>query len=501
MYHILVAEDSKLIMRDLSRLLRKMDAEVMIREAYDGESALEILGEFQPDIIITDIKMPMVDGLTLIQKAKGIYPQVKCVIISGYGDFEFTHEALRLQVDDYIMKPVDEKQFDNIMSRLREEIDFLKIQRQEIILEKMIQDGLEIRNPFIPGQYYLSVVRVGLVQEYAPPLSKKMLYDNMGLERNGSNYWIANTKLNNEKVVIYNRACFSEQEMLAQSECLLNSLIQKYRRVNLICSELLNDCERIGIQYEGLTKRLRKEIVLDECQVIHHLNPHDDRRNYILQKEAIDIFKKKMERILMNRSADDFRREIRKQMKIWKEKRFTVSVILKYLLAVLEELFITVGENQYPMEDPVTLADKILIANDSFEALEESLLEYTACFSGVKEEKQGISLELVQQLTEYMRQNVYNNLSLQDVAAHFEISSSYICRIFKIYYSDTPISFYNRIRIEEAKKLLEEYQNMKVKDIAELVGFSDQYYFSKVFKQQYGVSPSVYKTQLENNPE
>ena len=110
-------------------------------------------------------------------------------------------------------------------------------------------------------------------------------------------------------------------------------------------------------------------------------------------------------------------------------------------------------------------------------------------------------MELVQQLTEYMRQNVYNNLSLQDVAAHFEISSSYICRIFKIYYSDTPISFYNRIRIEEAKKLLEEYQNMKVKDIAELVGFSDQYYFSKVFKQQYGVSPSVYKTQLENNPE
>ena len=208
-----------------------------------------------------------------------------------------------------------------------------------------------------------------------------------------------------------------------------------------------------------------------------------------------------MERILMNRSADDFRREIRKQMKIWKEKRFTVSVIRKYLLALLEELFITVGENQYPMEDPVTLADKILIANDSFEALEESLLEYTACFSGVKEEKQGISLELVQQLTEYMRQNVYNNLSLQDVAAHFEISSSYICRIFKIYYSDTPISFYNRIRIEEAKKLLEEYQNMKVKDIAELVGFSDQYYFSKVFKQQYGVSPSVYKTQLENNPE
>ena len=87
-----------------------------------------------------------------------------------------------------------------------------------------------------------------------------------------------------------------------------------------------------------------------------------------------------------------------------------------------------------------------------------------------------------------MRVNVYKNLSLQEMAAHFDISTSYICRLFKMYYSDTPISYYNRIKTEEARTMLNDYPNMKIKDIAEMLGFSDQYYFSKVFKQQYGVT-------------
>ena len=108
---------------------------------------------------------------------------------------------------------------------------------------------------------------------------------------------------------------------------------------------------------------------------------------------------------------------------------------------------------------------------------------------------------MAQKFISYMQTNVYNNLSLQDLADYFEISPSYICRVFKIYYSDTPISYYNKIKIEEARRLLNVYQNMKIKDIAEMLGFGDQYYFSKVFKQQYGVSPLMYKTQLKNDLE
>ena len=94
MYKFLVAEDSKVILRDIVRLIKEAGYDSFIKTAYDGETALEILKEYEPDIIITDIKMPVIDGLTLIQKAKALYAGVKCIIISGYADFTFTHEGI-----------------------------------------------------------------------------------------------------------------------------------------------------------------------------------------------------------------------------------------------------------------------------------------------------------------------------------------------------------------------------------------------------------------------
>ena len=110
MYKFLVAEDSKVILRDIVHLINEAGYDSVIKTAYDGEAAAELLKDFEPDIIFTDIKMPVIDGLTLIQKAKALYPGVKSVIISGYADFTLTHEALMLQVDDYIMKPFDSKE-------------------------------------------------------------------------------------------------------------------------------------------------------------------------------------------------------------------------------------------------------------------------------------------------------------------------------------------------------------------------------------------------------
>ena len=129
MYNILIVEDSKPILRDIVRLIRENQDAVMIKTAFDGEEALEIAADFELDILFTDIKMPLMDGLTLIEKIKQEYPSVKCVIISGYTDFSFTHEALRLQVDDYVMKPVDEVEFRCLLSRLMTEIDSLRICR------------------------------------------------------------------------------------------------------------------------------------------------------------------------------------------------------------------------------------------------------------------------------------------------------------------------------------------------------------------------------------
>lgn len=174
-------------------------------------------------------------------------------------------------------------------------------------------------------------------------------------------------------------------------------------------------------------------------------------------------------------------------------------VLRKFLLALLDEMFAAAGGNGELADEPGTLADQILNDCRRYGELEECLQGYGEFMSASKEDKSGVSMEAAYKLAEYMQANLYKNLSLQEIADYFDISPSYICRLFKVYYSDTPISYYNRLKINEAKKMLEEYENIRVKDIAEMLGFSDQYYFSKVFKQQYGVSPIVYKSQMQKD--
>ncbi len=498
MYNILIAEDSKLILRDIERLIYRSGYEVTFREAFDGETALDILKEFQPDLIFTDIKMPVISGLELIQYAKKLYPQVKCVIISGYADFTFTHEALVLQVDDYVMKPVDMDQFHNILSRLVKEIDEIRIQREELMLSKVLQEEIEISNFIFPKGYLLTVVRAGLIQQYAAPLPRELLCENME-ESDAGRFWVIGTKLYNEKVIIYDLENETYRDILEKNKYLLENLKKNYTRVNIICSEKLTDISQLYAQYLGLSGQLRKRILLDDCRVYEDVAESDMWETYVRQKEEVDIFKKRIELILRNRSAEGYKKEIKKRVVQWKENHYTVVLLRKYLTVLLEELFIAMEGNCPSMEEPGILADKILNENSQYDDLAENLLGYAEWLAEEKEEKIGVPIEFVQKLTDYMNSNVYRNLSLQDISDFFKISPSYICRMFKIYYGDSPISFYNKIKIEEAKRLLMEYRNMKVKDIAELLGFSDQYYFSKVFKQQYGVSPSVYKIQIEDD--
>ena len=142
------------------------------------------------------------DGLSLIEKAKQAYPSVKCVIISGYTDFSFTHEALRLQVDDYVMKPVDECEFRCLLLRLTDEIDRLRVCRTEAALHQILQEENLVPKGFLPEIYVLALVRVGLFQQYAAPLSRELLNE-VTKEIKVSRIWIVNTKLNSEKLIVY----------------------------------------------------------------------------------------------------------------------------------------------------------------------------------------------------------------------------------------------------------------------------------------------------------
>ena len=131
MYRILIVDDEKIERKGVSFLIRHMEVECQITEAVNGQLALEWLESNEVDILITDVKMPHMDGIELIKriKEKNINPKMKIVIVSGYSDFEYAKLAVKLGVSDYLLKPVDPNEFEPTMKKLMDGIESQKIEQ------------------------------------------------------------------------------------------------------------------------------------------------------------------------------------------------------------------------------------------------------------------------------------------------------------------------------------------------------------------------------------
>lgn len=125
MYKIFVVEDEPLIRQNIRNAIDKTNGPyVFCGEASDGEMALSMMLDLQPDILLTDIKMPFMDGLELARHAKAMMPWIKILILSGHDEFDFAREAISIGVDQYLLKPIAQKDlkaaFDEVVRQLEE---------------------------------------------------------------------------------------------------------------------------------------------------------------------------------------------------------------------------------------------------------------------------------------------------------------------------------------------------------------------------------------------
>ncbi len=123
-YSILVAEDEPLIRENLVKKLREgcPDFEV-VGEVSDGREALEAVGELSPDVLLTDIRMPVMDGIGLIREMYYAHPAIKVIIVSGYDEFSYARSAIEFGVKDYLVKPVSEEDLRAALSRVAAQLD------------------------------------------------------------------------------------------------------------------------------------------------------------------------------------------------------------------------------------------------------------------------------------------------------------------------------------------------------------------------------------------
>lgn len=151
MYKLLIVDDEPLVRRGIKSLVDFDSLKISeVKEASNGEDALEMFKDYLPDIVLVDINMPKINGLSFSEKAKIIKPSVKIAIITGYDYFDYALQAIKIGVDDYILKPVSKSDVQNVIQKLIWKIQELETQKE---INKTIESIIGIKKDPMDDNY------------------------------------------------------------------------------------------------------------------------------------------------------------------------------------------------------------------------------------------------------------------------------------------------------------------------------------------------------------
>ena len=184
MYQVMVVDDEPMAASLIVNIIKqKYNKFEIMGTAYNGEEALELIQEKgEPDILITDIQMPVMNGLKLVEETKKQYPNVISVIVSGYQEFEYAKQAIAFGVCDYILKPIVPSEFSKLITRIEEKLKQKYYKERNTLIHKMVNeipvDEKTLRRYFQSECYYGAIVRLnGLPSRYGERGKKEVFSD------------------------------------------------------------------------------------------------------------------------------------------------------------------------------------------------------------------------------------------------------------------------------------------------------------------------------------
>ncbi|MDU4694861.1 MAG: response regulator [Paenibacillus sp.] len=505
MYNVMIVEDSKPILRNIRTLLGSLELPVqVVATAANGEEALELIRQQPVDLVLTDIRMPKMDGLALIEQAKPLRPRLLFILISGYNDFEYTRKAINLQVFDYLLKPVERKQLAEVMDRALERLQS-RIPSEAELFKEIVEPGfyeeLQLGDQF---RHYGKMLILIRRQPFAG-----------GRER-----WSAEGVQQRLDVLFTPHLCWVfPTQMPGQFLALVQkTAVESYSSVYECLESIRCTLEKAGLsatvggqQQAGDPDRLpefyhRVSGILDERQRIHQgvvidteISPAPalgGSDNLDLDRATAAAFTE----LILGRRKEQFLLKLNEQLIKWAGENIRLAELERFVALLVDAFSQAGGDLGTGHRLELEASSRRLLEVDDFERFCQGLEEWAKqAFERVQAQNRKSGEELFRQIEEYVRVNLYSYLSIADVALKFHVSPSYISRVMKKYAQSTFVQYYTGLKIKEACRLIACKPEMRIKEVSDALSFSDQHYFSKVFKEYTGYSPSDYKERFPPN--
>lgn len=482
MYSVLIVDDEPWVVYGIKMLINWEDLGfTVVGEAYNGLEALEMIVDKKPDIVITDIRMPGLSGIELLEKINVMQIKTKVILISGYSEFEYAQKAVKLGAFDYLLKQVEKESLIDVLTRVHS------------ILTKERQLSLK-RSIFLEDLFeLLSSDNRKLISNF---LEKKELKFNL------LNYRFINCRYSHdivpyveEKIMEYRGAkilclCTGKNKISA----LINyDQIQDLNSIETIISSILPGAEYIGISSTGFAfspvSKLYQESeialystwFLSDKRIMEYKNKF---RENLFQKLLLNIElairEQKLEQI--NVLLDELFRECKAQEVLIDR----ISILYNHIVALYYKYFI----DPYDMRD-MEYMNYYQIAN-YYNSIDQ-LFDMIKSFFEKRDGKEiRASNEQVKKILGYIDENFTGDISLSFLSKKFNMSLGYLSALIKRETGKTYTDYIINKRLALAKELLKD-ATLSVEEIAYRVGYSDYFYFNKLFKKYVGITPSKYR--------
>lgn len=533
LYRIILADDEEEVRR---AIIRKMDWEALgfqvVGDAENGQDALEKIEQLEPDVVMTDIRMPYMDGLTLTARIRAKYPSIKVLIFSGYDDFEYAQQAIKLNVTEYILKPVNVEELTGILERVRENLDEEIKQRRDVtLLRESYRSSLPILrelflNELVRGTADGAVIESRL-QEYEVDIlhADRWITAVISVEQNEMNgaaglslhqeqelIPISVRKLTEDHLKAYGRfAVFNAREgitIIAALEAdrripgfldLLEDICKESRRilevpvtigVGLSCSSL----ETLRTSYQSATDALGYKAIVGSGSVIYIRDMEPVSRGK-LQLEAKD------EAELVAAIKFGPREQIDASARMIAGRMDDVKVHVRqyqaYMASVINCLIRLTQKYDQDMSQVFGECrdyEELLGRMEKKEEFARWIAE-AGCriHNSMNQERDNTTRQVILEAKRYIQEHYPEpDLSVEKLCSHLHMSPAYFSTMFKKETGQAYIAYLTEIRLNKAVELLNE-TNDKTYVIAAKVGYQEQNYFSYVFKKKFGVSPTKFR--------
>ncbi|MFD0717167.1 response regulator [Paenibacillus sp. GCM10027626] len=516
----MLVDDEPIILQNLQTVVPWESLEIEVAAvATNGQKALEIAEQIRPDLILSDIRMPKMDGIDFLRQLRELDIECEVVMLTGYGEFEYARSVMRHGVRNYLLKPIDYEELQRVVAQTAAEI------RQR----KSLNHAERRTKDTALNLAYEKMLTEALVGTFDPAVQAMLAADGMDVADASFHFWLADIDSFANGSVVLSKAerkvwnfavrnvmeetlrenarsfillqlregeyCIfiadpdGEEGWTRQVSAQVQHSIRQYTKQQVSIAYQLNrvSLDELHETYRNLQLTLRMTPDRQQTLVAAETPETKDCLNVSMWKDMEEVVSalKRMKRDELEEAWGGLGRRINE---LAEQSQLRAVRMLSYLnLYVIREL-----EDMKLLDDAEkqNLWARMETERTLEELLEDIRLLLSKCLEASLKRKPGDVLML--RAKEYIERHIADDIGIDELAEVLGISSSYFSLLFKQHFGVTFVEHITRQRIELAQSLLA-FSDNSVANIGKQVGYQERRYFTKVFQKYVGLTPSEYR--------